>query len=375
MPVRHSIWQIGTEPKALQVAKMDNERLLEDMIVAAPEILSDEWMIIGRQVYTNSGKKVDLLAVAPDASLVLIEIKRDRTSREVVAQALDYASWVEQLEGEDLETIYGRFQEGCSLKADFKKHFGIELDESELNQSHQIVVVASSLDPSTERIVGYLNDREVPINVLFFQVFQQGGQQLLSRSWLIDPDTNPAPITVKADKASEPWNGEFYCSFGQDIDRSWEDAVEFGFISAGGKPWYTRTLRSLKAGDRVWVKVPKQGFVGVGEVVGPAQPAAEFEVQTEDGLRPILEVAKRGNYLRDLADDYDKCEYFVPMEWFQTVTLHGAVNELGLFGNQNTICRPRDSKWRSTVERLKEKFPNHNRTGSKAEKPQSTSTT
>ena len=43
------------------------------------------------------GGRIDLLAIAPDASLVLIDLKRDRTPREVVAQALDYASWVEQL--------------------------------------------------------------------------------------------------------------------------------------------------------------------------------------------------------------------------------------------------------------------------------------
>lgn len=42
----------------------------------------------------------------PDGALVLIELKRDRTPREVVAQALDYACWVEKLEAEDIAAIY-----------------------------------------------------------------------------------------------------------------------------------------------------------------------------------------------------------------------------------------------------------------------------
>lgn len=62
------------------------------MIVSAPRLLSEEWMLIGRQESTELGGRIDLLAIAPDASLVLIELKRDRTPRDVVAQALDYAS-------------------------------------------------------------------------------------------------------------------------------------------------------------------------------------------------------------------------------------------------------------------------------------------
>ena len=46
-----------------------------------------------------------------------------------------------------------------------------ELDEDALNQSHQIVVVAATLDDSTERIIAYLTERGIAINALLFQVF------------------------------------------------------------------------------------------------------------------------------------------------------------------------------------------------------------
>jgi hypothetical protein len=51
----------------------------------------------------------------------------------------------------------------------------------------------------------------------------------------------------------------------------------------------------------------------------------------------------------------------VPVQWLQTVPLEEAVQEIGLFGNQNTVCKPPAPKWRSTVERLKEKFPDFNK--------------
>jgi len=36
------------------------------------------------------------------------------------------------------------------------------------------------------------------------------------------------------------------------------------------------------------------------------------------------------------------------------------VNEVGLFGNQNTVCQPTTPKWRHTVERLKTYFTKGN---------------
>ena len=155
MPIRASIWKVGEQPEPLAESSLPREQLLEAMIVAAPRLLSDEWMLIGRQEDTGQGGRIDLLAIAPDASLVLIELKRDRTPREVVAQALDYAAWVEKLQPADIASIYGRFAPGHSLAQDFRQRFGQDLDEQSLNQSHQIIIVAASLDDSSERIVGY----------------------------------------------------------------------------------------------------------------------------------------------------------------------------------------------------------------------------
>ena len=243
MTLNHAIWTVGPAPEALKPATLPSEQLLEDMIVAAPEIISSDWLLIGRQERTTHGGRIDLLAIAPDGALVLIEIKRDRTSREVVAQALDYASWVETLQPDEIAGIYGRFAVGRSLAKDFSERFGHPLEEEQLNYNHEVVIVAASLDADSQRIVEYLASRDIQINVVSFQVFVQGNQQFLSRAWLIDPVAQ-VPTDVKAAIAvpSEAWNGEYYANFGDGPSRSWADAVHYGFISAGGGIWYTRTL-------------------------------------------------------------------------------------------------------------------------------------
>lgn len=355
MPIHHAIWKVNDEPAPLSVGRLANEQQLEEMIVRDPRILSSEWMLIGRQEVTNHGGRIDLLAIVPDGSLVLIELKRDRTPREIVAQALDYASWVEQLSSERIAQIYQRFSNGGNLDEAFLQRFGTKLDEEALNQSHQIILVAAELDASTERIISYLNARDIAINVVFFQVFENKGEQLLSRAWLIDPGETQANVasTAKTKGEKEPWNGEFYVSYG---NRSWEDARRYGFISGGGGSWYSQTLKLLSPGDRVWVKIPKTGYVGVGRVTEAVQSANEFKVQTAAGERPILDILTDAERYRASADDPEKAEYFVRVKWLETVPETEAVNEVGLFGNQNTVCQPLTPKWRHTVERLKEHF-------------------
>ncbi|WP_376697244.1 hypothetical protein [Wenzhouxiangella sp. EGI_FJ10305] len=359
MPIRHSIWRVGQRPQALKQGLLESEALLEDMIVAAPEILSPEWMIIGRQEYTGHGGRIDLLALAPDGALILVELKRARTPRDVVAQAIDYAVWAESLEADDIGRIYSRFSGGGDLGGAYYEKFGQLLDEDTLNESHQIVIVASSLDASSERIVEYLNQRDIPINVLCFQVFESSGGPLLSRVWLHDPVETQVAASTTGGRPSEkePWNGEYYVSFGHGMGRSWKEASQYGFVSAGGGSWYSGTLNLLEPGDRIWIKVPGSGFVGVGRVTEKAVPAADFQLPGPGGaLRPALDVLTEDHYMRDHVDDSDLCEYFVAVDWIETVPLEKAFNEVGLFGNQNTVCAPKTPKWRHTVERLKQFF-------------------
>jgi hypothetical protein len=108
------------------------------------------------------------------------------------------------------------------------------------------------------------------------------------------------------------------------------------------------------------VKIPGRGFVGVGRVLDAVQSVNDFQVMTENGERPCLDILQTGSFLRNLAEDPETAEYFVRVKWLDTIAEHEAFNEVGLFGNQNSVCQPTTPKWRHTVERLKAQFPNWN---------------
>jgi len=355
MPIKTSLWKIGESPVLLNESALETELQLEEMVIKDSSILSSEWLLVGRQVQTRSGGIIDLLALAPDGELVLIELKRGRTPRDVVAQALDYASWAETLTLNDIKVIFSKFCPDLELTSTFTNTFGHSLEGDQFNQSHQIIIVASALDSSTERIVKYLNDRNIPINVLGFQVFSDGENKFLSRTWLLDPVETQSAGSMSRKKDSEPWNGEFYCSFGDSSNRVWAEAVKYGFISGGGGAWYSRTLQLLSPGDRVWVNIPGTGYVGVGLVTGECKAAADFMVSV-DGKETLALDVMQASYHRQLIDDSERCEYFVPIEWLETKPKEDALQEVGLFGNQNTVCKPTAAKWRYTVERLKMAF-------------------
>jgi hypothetical protein len=158
MSIEQGIWRIGDKPIRLKSTYLDSEDLLEQQIFQDLSLLNPHWLLIGRQVRTGFDKRIDLLAMDGDGSVIIIELKRDKTPRDVVGQALDYASWIVGLNKEDLEYIYHDFASRyeCSIQfldEAFKAKFSVELSNVEINKTHQLVVVASELDASTERII------------------------------------------------------------------------------------------------------------------------------------------------------------------------------------------------------------------------------
>jgi len=359
MPIEHAIWRIEDIPQRLSEGGLKNEKELENMITADVSILNEQWILIGRQVATPYNKWIDLLAIDASGSLIVIELKKRKTPREIIAQAIDYASWVRTLDAAAIADIYKNFSNSYNLSAKtldeaLYQKYGIKLEEDELNSSHQIAIVTSELDSSTERIIQYLNDLNVPINAVKFRVFKEKDNRYLSRVWFIDPAETQARAT--APKTSEPWNQEYYVSFGHNQGRHWDDARKYGFISGGGGRWYSQTLNQLKEGDRVWVNIPHTGYVGVGIVEVPSVKVDEFKVKTKDGEVPLLKAPIKADYHQKWVNDEDKAEYLVRVRWLKQVPIEQAKSELGFFGNQNTVCKPTTSKWNHTVNRLKEIF-------------------
>ena len=107
MPEDVRIWQILKDNQLDEVSKtkLELEKRIEQWIERDSSVLSDGVFIIGRQVPTDFGGFIDLLCLDADANCVIVELMRDKTPREITAQALDYASWVKDLSSDRITAI------------------------------------------------------------------------------------------------------------------------------------------------------------------------------------------------------------------------------------------------------------------------------
>lgn len=208
MPEEVRLWKIqqGDTLLPLPGGKLDLEHRLEAWITRDPSILDPELLLVGRQVETEYGGWIDLLCLNRDADVVLVELKRDQTPREVTAQALDYASWVRELSSETLIQLANTYLgDHGPLEDAFRRHFGTDLPEA-MNQNHSILIVASSIDASTERIIRYLSDQYgASINAATFHYFRSDdGDEFLARLFLVQPETVETQARMKSSSKRRP---------------------------------------------------------------------------------------------------------------------------------------------------------------------------
>lgn len=137
------------------------ESVLENWLESnSDEILEDgKFLIIGRQVTTNLGSIIDLLGIDREGNTVVVELKRDRTPRDTLAQALEYASFVEELDTDQLEEILQRYvsDEALNLASYHRNYFELASDEAvSFNKEQRIVLVGQRVTGEIRQTASFL---------------------------------------------------------------------------------------------------------------------------------------------------------------------------------------------------------------------------
>ena len=310
---------------------LDLEAKIEQWVADDLSLVGVDGVIVGRQVETDHGKRIDILAMDQDGNLIIIELKRDRSPRDIVAQVLDYGSWVCQLTTNDVHKLVLE-NRTRPLSELYREKFGSSVPES-LNVTHQMIVVASEVDEATKRIIEYLSEQHsVGINASFFNVFEQDGKQWLTADALLEQEE----VTDRATRKTRgPWTGYYYVTGGPEEMRPWEDMRQYGFVSASGRRWFVDGLSRLSVGDKVFYYQGNNGYLGYGEVTTERVPANKFSLPDGRLLTDVLPKA----YLTQSADDPDRRAYAVGIDWKKTFDRTDPKTFRGIFSNQNTVCK------------------------------------
>jgi hypothetical protein len=342
-----TLWNVKDD-KLHEVPKhpLESEKRLEDWIEQDASVLGMDVLIIGRQVQTPFGGRIDLLGIAPDGSTVIIELKRDKTPRDIVAQVLDYASWARTLTPHEIDERASDHLKKPLAEA-FKDRFDASLPEN-VGADHRMVIVASELDESSERIVQYLSSEySVDINAIFFTCFQHDGEEFVGRSWLLDPDVVEERMESRR---KIPWSGFWFVNVGEngkDPHRSWDDCRKYGFLSAGGGSKYSHAIRKLKAGAKVFAYLSGHGYVGFGTVLHEAIMVKDFEV---DGRQLLGLLSPVWGEVEANAENPEMTEWVAAIQWQKTFSREQAKKGSAY---RNVVCKLGDP---GTVDVLRKEF-------------------
>lgn len=186
------LWEVTPERTLVEVApsEINREEELEDWLESNISMLDPDLLVIGRQVRTDFHGAIDLLCIDRAGSMVVVELKKAQARREVTAQVLDDASWVKGLGAEEIADIAASKHDGDEgwLATAFLEKFDEELPTS-LNVDHRSLIVAEYMDDDAERIVTYLSDMNVPINMVTVQHFKdRNGREMLAQVFLVEPE-------------------------------------------------------------------------------------------------------------------------------------------------------------------------------------------
>lgn len=176
------------------VAELDEESL-EELLEAHVEMLDPGLCVIGRQVRTDDGGRVDLLAIDKKGDTVVIELKRGKATRNVIAQVLGYAAWVEMMDYDELNEIAEDKHLGScvDLRSLLQSRFGTVPET--WNDNHRVYIVALELSEPTENIIDYLDSRGIKIDCVLFEIYKHGTEQFV----YVSPMFEESPDQTKSE--------------------------------------------------------------------------------------------------------------------------------------------------------------------------------
>jgi len=190
------IYSITSDDKFIECAEIGfhdehHESILETWLENNPDkiIENGNLLMIGRQVATNLGGFIDLLAIDKEGNSVVIELKRNRTPRETLVQALEYLSFVEKLSYEQLDEIFRKYagDEVINLAKYHHEYFHLDTDEAVVfNKEQRIVIIGQKITPEIRQTSTFLRKKGVRVTCVEFTFYKaDDGLRLFSTNIVV----------------------------------------------------------------------------------------------------------------------------------------------------------------------------------------------
>lgn len=171
---------------------------IEEWIRKNPEILGEDLLIIGHEYSYDKldiNERLDLLALDRNGNVVVIEVKRDQSGKDVDFQALKYASYCARLSQKNLLDIYANYlikhNEQTNPKDALQEFLNAEDEEdlnAMLNGTQRIIIVGKDFDKRILSVCTWLYENNIDIKCVSIKPYKLNDEIVVDVKQIIPPD-------------------------------------------------------------------------------------------------------------------------------------------------------------------------------------------
>ena len=183
-----------------------NEKLkerydIQEWIEKNPEIIEENLLIIGKEVILPSDIRLDLLAIDKKSNLVILELKRDNSGKNVDWQAIKYASYCSSFSNTDIFRQFAEYLGTNEDEAQTKIEEFIDAENFEdLNEKQRIVLVSKEFHSDVVSSVLWLRDYGIDVSCVKLTPYSDGNGNLFISPNKIIPLPEAEDYLVKKEK-------------------------------------------------------------------------------------------------------------------------------------------------------------------------------
>ena len=176
---------------------------------------------------------------------LLLSLKRDKTPRETVAQALEYASYIAELDFDKLEDIWRSYtkDETLNLTEYHRDHFSLDTNNAvSFNKDQRLVLIGQRISPEVEKTARFLGSKGVRVTCVEFTYFQSedGEDRLMTQETVVDgksekliPSSSVSKPVIDAIKLLQSCDDNGRAVFSRFLDWSKENEIAINWGSSG----------------------------------------------------------------------------------------------------------------------------------------------
>jgi hypothetical protein len=207
MPI-YQVLENGIQPlleTTFAAAGVKEREHLQDLLKRQVQIIAPDTLIIAEEFgnWEDSRRRIDLLGIDENASLVVIELKRTEDGGHMELQAIRYAAMVSAMTFDSVVEVYGQYLKQLGRDGNARDQLleflgWNEPDEEKFAQDVRIILASAEFSKEITTSVLWLNDQGLDIRCIRLKPYRDGTRLLLDVQQVIPlPDAEEYQVRIR----------------------------------------------------------------------------------------------------------------------------------------------------------------------------------